>query len=89
MPGVPWHPKIFTDPLTLSQPWGADYARHFTASPPDSKCYLDVCGGMLALNPLFSQDDQMSLQNCPFAIFEHHGRLLLVTRLYSCLEDVQ
>ena len=28
VPGVPWHPQILADQLTLSQPGGADYAHH-------------------------------------------------------------
>ena len=33
--GVPWHPQILADQLTLSQPGGgADYAHHSTTSPP-------------------------------------------------------
>ena len=26
VPGVPWHPQILADQLTLSQPGGTDYA---------------------------------------------------------------
>jgi hypothetical protein len=32
--GVPWHPQILSDQLTLSQPGGADYAHHFTTGTP-------------------------------------------------------
>ena len=34
LPGVPWHPQILADQLTLSQPGGTDYAHHSTTSPP-------------------------------------------------------
>ena len=30
MPGVPWHPQILADQLTLSRPGEADYAHHIT-----------------------------------------------------------
>ena len=30
VPELPWHPQILADQLTLSQPGGADYARHIT-----------------------------------------------------------
>jgi hypothetical protein len=34
VPGVPWHPQILADRLTLSQPRGADYAHQiFTGTP--------------------------------------------------------
>ena len=32
--GVPWHPQILADQLTLSQPGGADYAHHITTGTP-------------------------------------------------------
>ena len=35
MPGVPWHPQILADQLTLSQPEGADYAHQIVLAPPD------------------------------------------------------
>jgi hypothetical protein len=30
VPGVPWHPLLLGDQLTLSQPREADYAHHIT-----------------------------------------------------------
>ena len=30
VPGVPWHPQILADQLTLSQPRGTDYAHLIT-----------------------------------------------------------
>ena len=30
VPGVPWHPQILADQLTLSQPGGTDYAHLIT-----------------------------------------------------------
>ena len=30
VPGVPWHPQILADQLTLSQLEGKDYTRHIT-----------------------------------------------------------
>ena len=32
--GVPWHPQILVDQLTLSQPEGADYVHHITTGTP-------------------------------------------------------
>ena len=32
--GVPWHPQILADQLTLSQPGRTDYAHHITAVTP-------------------------------------------------------
>ena len=32
--GVPWHPRILADQLTLSQPGGADYAHYITTGTP-------------------------------------------------------
>ena len=32
--GVPWHPQILADQLTLSQPGGADFAHHITTDIP-------------------------------------------------------
>ena len=34
MPGVPWHPQILADQLTLSQIGGADYAHHIITGTP-------------------------------------------------------
>ena len=34
VPGVPWHPQFLADQLTLSQPWGADYAYQIILPPP-------------------------------------------------------
>ena len=34
VPGVPWYPQILADQLTLSQPGGADYARHINTGTP-------------------------------------------------------
>jgi hypothetical protein len=34
VPGVPWHPQILADQLTLSQPGGADYAYHIIIGTP-------------------------------------------------------
>ena len=32
--GVPWHPQILADQLTLSQPGGTDYAQQITTGTP-------------------------------------------------------
>ena len=32
--GMPWHPQILVDQLTLSQPGGAGYAHHITTGTP-------------------------------------------------------
>ena len=32
--GVPWHPQILADQLTLSKQGGADYAHHITTGTP-------------------------------------------------------
>ena len=37
--GVPWHPQILADQLTLSQPGGAGYAHHITTGIPG---FLDL-----------------------------------------------
>ena len=34
VPGVPWHPQILADHLTLYQPGGADYAHQITTGTP-------------------------------------------------------
>ena len=34
LPGVPWHPQILADQLTLSQPGGPDYDHHITTGTP-------------------------------------------------------
>ena len=34
VPGVPWHPQILADQLTLSQPRGANYANQIILAPP-------------------------------------------------------
>jgi hypothetical protein len=34
VPGVPWHPQILGDQLTLSQPGGEHYAHHITTGTP-------------------------------------------------------
>ena len=41
--GVPWHPQILADQLTLSQPGGADYARQIILAPPDFQTFLRPC----------------------------------------------
>ena len=41
VPGVPWHPHILTDQLTLLQSGeGTDYAKHITTGPPDFQTFL-------------------------------------------------
>ena len=37
--GVPWHPQILADQLTLSQPEGTDYAHLITTGTPE---FLDL-----------------------------------------------
>ena len=37
--GVPWHPQILADQLTLSQPGGTDYAHLITTDTPG---FLDL-----------------------------------------------
>ena len=34
VPGVPWHPQILADQLTLSQPGGTNYAHLITTGTP-------------------------------------------------------
>ena len=34
VPGVPWHPQILADQLTLSQPGGTDYAKLIITGTP-------------------------------------------------------
>ena len=34
VPGLPWHPQILADQLTLSQPGGTDYAHLITTGTP-------------------------------------------------------
>ena len=38
--GVPWHPQILAEQLTLSQPEGADYAHQIILAPPDFQTFL-------------------------------------------------
>ena len=42
--GVPWHPQIMADQLTLSQPRGADYAYQMILAPPDFQTSSDGPG---------------------------------------------
>ena len=39
VPGVPWHPQILADQLTLSQPGGTDYAHLIPTGTPG---FLDL-----------------------------------------------
>ena len=39
VPGVPWHPQILADQLTLFQPRGADYAHQIILAPPDFQTF--------------------------------------------------
>ena len=41
-PGVPWHPQILPYQLTLSQPGGADYARHITTRTAHTGFFLEI-----------------------------------------------
>ena len=41
--GVPWHPQILADQLTLSQPRGADYAQQIILAPPDFQTFRRPC----------------------------------------------
>ena len=46
--GVPWHPQILADQLTLSQPRGVYYAHKIILAPPDFQtfrrpCYAKAC----------------------------------------------
>ena len=34
VPGLPWHPQILADQLTLSQPGGADYVHYINTGTP-------------------------------------------------------
>ena len=43
VPGVPWHPKILADQLTLSQPRGADYAHQIILEPWDFQTFRWPC----------------------------------------------
>ena len=43
VPGVPWHPQILADQLTLSQPRGEDYAHHIILAPPDFQTFRRPC----------------------------------------------
>ena len=41
--GVPGHPQILADQLTLSQPRGADYAHQIILAPPDFQTFRRPC----------------------------------------------
>ena len=43
VPGVPWHPQISSDQLTLSQPRGADYAHQIILAPSDFQTFRQPC----------------------------------------------
>jgi hypothetical protein len=46
VPGMPWHPQILADQLTLSQPGeggGADYSHPIIHAPPDFQTFLWPC----------------------------------------------
>ena len=43
VPGMPRHPQILADTLTLSQPRGADYAQQIILAPPDIETFLRSC----------------------------------------------
>ena len=42
-PQISWHPQILADPLTLSQPRGADYSHQIILAPPDLQTFLRPC----------------------------------------------
>ena len=46
-PGVPWHPQILAEQLTLSQPRGADYAHQIILAPPDFQTFRRPCYDIL------------------------------------------
>ena len=43
VPGVPCHPQILADQLTLSQPRWADYAHQIILAPPDFQTFRRPC----------------------------------------------
>ena len=43
VPGVPWHPHILADQVTLSQPRGTDYAHQIILAPPDFQTFRRPC----------------------------------------------
>ena len=42
--GVPWHPQILADQLTLSHPWEGDYAYQLIMAPSDFQTFLRLFG---------------------------------------------
>ena len=43
VPGVPWHPQILADQLTLPKPGGTVYAQQIILAPPDFQTFLRPC----------------------------------------------
>ena len=54
MPGLQWHPKIWEDQLTLSQPGGADYAHYITT------CTLNISEVPMALIIILDLEKDLS-----------------------------
>ena len=44
--GVPWHPQILADQLTLSQPKGADYVHQIILASSDFQTFQRLCIGL-------------------------------------------
>ena len=66
VPGVPWHPQILADQLTLSQPRGADYAHQIILAPPDFQTFQRPCTPLVPWEERFCTDAQkvfLLLQN--------------------------
>ena len=49
VPGVPWHPQILADQLTLYQPRGADYTHQIIVAPRQARLWLSKLGGDISI----------------------------------------
>ena len=51
VPGVPWHPQILADQLTLSQPGVTDYAHLITTGTPG---FSDLATVLISISAMYS-----------------------------------
>ena len=77
VPGMPWHPQILADQLTLSQPDGADYAHQIILAPPD---FLTIEQGIfIALRELVAKANKVCvcLKKRTLTLFPWYGNSFL------------
>ena len=69
VPGMPWHPQILTDNLTLSQPGGTDYAHQIILAPPDFQAFLRPCAGHALVREIPSEKSRPDKKRCNNTLF--------------------